>query len=476
MGLPKGYRWVETNSPTASSRTDDIWFTDPQTGWLVNSNGQIARTEDGGASWHQQFFVDPSGPARPYLRTIQFANPQVGWFGAIVNANRTGPGEYRHFLLHHTTDGGTTWTRVQNLPEGAPEGICGLAVVDERVLYGSGSNDPSKIGPSIVKTVDGGATWQVIDMSAHASNLIDIYFLDAERGWVVGGLARPTCPTQRRGYGGSSAAYAPLRPVVLHTEDGGATWENRVATMESEFECGGWGWKLFWLSEQVGFVAIENFLVGAILRTLDGGKTWRRFVINDHRLGPDGKEVANANLEGIGFLNPEQGWVGGWGDANFIGTYNSYTGNGGVQWVAEDHIAGDPASDVRVNVNRYRIFHEPRLVGYCSGVKVYKLTDEAMPQPASLLASIMGIRVETPTAGSATLRFNVPEGTGKLYVGIWNPLAWHVVDLADETDPKPGPRTITWDGKNDAGESQPTATYLARVMMDVRVESVRVRL
>ncbi|HEX9736041.1 MAG TPA: hypothetical protein VGG06_29105, partial [Thermoanaerobaculia bacterium] len=45
------FDWVETNSPVASSRTDDIHFFDPRTGWLVNSNGQIALTEDGGDHW-----------------------------------------------------------------------------------------------------------------------------------------------------------------------------------------------------------------------------------------------------------------------------------------------------------------------------------------------------------------------------------------------------------------------------------------
>jgi len=477
MSLPDPYRWVETNSPTANSRTDDIWFTDPDTGWLVNSNGQVCKTEDGGANWQQQFFLNPQGPARPYLRTIQFANPQRGWFGAIVNADPANPDEYRKVLLHHTEDGGATWNAVENLPEGAPEGICGLSVVDENVVYGSGSNDPSKIGPAIVKTIDGGSNWQVLDMSAHASNLIDIHFFDANRGWVVGGLARATCPIERPGYSGGSAAYAPLRPVVLYTEDGGATWEDRVAGMEEEFECGGWGWKLFWLDEQVGFISIENFLIGSILRTLDGGLTWQRFVIDDQRLAANGKADANANLEGIGFVNPVQGWVGGWGNANFIGNYNSYTGNGGPQWVAEDHISGDPASDVRVNVNRYRFFHDPKLVGYCSGVKVYKLTDEAMPQATALVAPVMNLAPAAQSApGTGSLTFDVPAGTKKLYVGVWNHFGWHTRDLLDETDPTPGPRTVTWDGLDKNGQRMADATYFGRVLVDDQVESERIAL
>jgi hypothetical protein len=39
------FRWVKTNAPPASSRTDDIWFLDENVGWAVNSNGQILKTE-----------------------------------------------------------------------------------------------------------------------------------------------------------------------------------------------------------------------------------------------------------------------------------------------------------------------------------------------------------------------------------------------------------------------------------------------
>ncbi|MGH4016526.1 MAG: hypothetical protein ACRDSL_21860 [Pseudonocardiaceae bacterium] len=55
--------WRPTNAPVASSRTDDIWFLDPQRGWAVNSNGQIVHTGDGFATWEQQFH-DP----QVYLR------------------------------------------------------------------------------------------------------------------------------------------------------------------------------------------------------------------------------------------------------------------------------------------------------------------------------------------------------------------------------------------------------------------------
>lgn len=111
-----------------------------------------------------------------------------------------------------------------------------LTVVDESVVYASGTNYPfpawNDRPPRMMKTVDGGATWTAWDMSMHASNLIDTYFPSAERGWVVGGTADPAVPP---GIGHRSDN---LRAVVLRTEDGGATWANKAAHLAAELPLG----------------------------------------------------------------------------------------------------------------------------------------------------------------------------------------------------------------------------------------------
>ncbi len=172
------FRWTPTNAPPASSRTDDIWFIAPLIGWAVNSNGQILKTEDGGESWTQQFQDDV------YLRCVGFATPLKGWVGTLTEQKR----------LYSTIDGGNNWNLVQNLPNLAPEAICGLSVVNESVVYASGTNFPFKT-PRMIKTVDGGATWTGWDMSEYATNLIDTYFTSPDRGWVVGGKADESIST-----------------------------------------------------------------------------------------------------------------------------------------------------------------------------------------------------------------------------------------------------------------------------------------
>lgn len=154
---PVELTWRATNAPLASSRTDDIWFADPQRGWAVNSNGQILYTEDGFTTWEEQFH-DPE----VYLRCIGFACESRGWVGTLTAGKQ----------LFETVDGGAIWTGVADLPPLAPSAVCGLSVVDQSVVYASGTNYPNRPA-RMMRTVDGGATWQAWDMSDHATLLVD---------------------------------------------------------------------------------------------------------------------------------------------------------------------------------------------------------------------------------------------------------------------------------------------------------------
>lgn len=168
------FRWVKTNAPTASSRTDDIWFVNENVGWAVNSNGQILKTDDGFRT-----FVEQAHLKGNYLRCVSFANEKVGWVGTLAR-------QLVNERLFRTVDGGATWNGVSNLPDGAPGRIRGLAVVNENVLYAAGTNYPNE--PSgVVKSVDGGKTWTVINLQDKAAILVDIFFKTPDEGWVVGG-------------------------------------------------------------------------------------------------------------------------------------------------------------------------------------------------------------------------------------------------------------------------------------------------
>jgi photosystem II stability/assembly factor-like uncharacterized protein len=379
------YTWnLLPNSPIAGSRTDDIWFFDELTGWLVNSSGYVCKTEDAGASWTPKFFLAPNLPSAPYLRCMSWANRQIGWIGAVTGipdvASITTPSQFIQTLLHQTTDGGETWKPIENLPEGTPAGICGFHAVNERVAYGSGTNDPGLPGPGIIKTTDNGASWELIDMTKYASNLIDIYFFDEDNGFVVGGKAQD-CTVDTTAYPPPRfSRYGNVQPVVLRTKDGGKSWINTTADIK-DFDCGEWGWKIQFLNKTHGFVSLENFRNASILVTKNGGKSWvKKHVAKDQHKS---SLAINNDLEGIGFIDELHGWVGGWGTnigAAVAGLENSYTEDGGDTWIPQDHLS-DPdspiQSDPRYCINRYRFVKDIAgdvTGGYCSGQQVFQLS------------------------------------------------------------------------------------------------------
>ncbi len=499
------YWEVLPNSPVASSRTDDIWFFDELTGWLVNSSGYVCKTEDGGNSWVPKFFLNPSLPSKPYLRCMGWSNRQYGWFGSVTGLGDSTlkyPSQYITTLLHRTTDGGETWTAVQNLPEGSPAGICGFYAVNEKVVYGSGTNDPGLPGPSIVKTVDGGESWELINMEKYADNLIDIFFFDENKGFVVGGKITTKCDADQPGYPKPRLSrYAQLKPVVLYTSNGGKTWKN-TATKTKGFKCGEWGWKIQFLNEKCGFVSLENFVSAAILKTTDGGQSWERCDVQD-----SSGEIINKDLEGIGFLDENRGWVGGWGN-NFAGLMNSYTEDGGKTWVRQDHSNVGNDSDPRLRINRYRLLGDPVTGGYCSGLQVYKLKFGTNPKKSafaqeSLLAATTAPRLEPARSdevakkhafasvniadqqqmltipedgfemsskrledGSLEISYVLPDDRKNVFVGLWNQLAFYVKTLVIDENQTGGKQTVIWDGKDDRGNYVGEGLYICRMSTD----------
>jgi photosystem II stability/assembly factor-like uncharacterized protein len=437
-------RWRPTNAPVASSRTDDIWFLNPMVGWAVNSNGSIVHTTDGFNTFEVQFQdIPPIGLEPIYFRCLAFATPTHGWAGTLT-ASKT---------LFETQDG-HTWTQVANLPALAPSAICGMHAVNDQVVYASGTNYPNR-PPRMMKTMDGGQTWTAWSMKTWADLLIDCYFTSPSRGWVVGGKTDLPNPTRLN-----------VKPVVLLTEDGGQTWVNRVANMQDQFPPGEWGWKIQFLNDQIGFVSLENFSDAAILKTTDGGQTWKRLKVND----PQG----NVNLEGIGFIDEQRGWVGGWGPGGFgaesppLG-FSSATSDGGEHW--------QDANEIGLFINRFRFLGNPAHVGYASGDTVYKYSSELIPPAMAALAvrpqrgQICNSLAPLVATDSVQFSITIPPNATRLAVYIWDRFGEFVRTLVDEANPSSGPRTLQWDRTDTSGQVLPPGMFIWRVLVDQVTES-----
>jgi hypothetical protein len=281
--------------------------------------------------------------------------------------------------------------------------------------------------------------------------------MNEDCGWVVGGKADKSITNPTRDN---------VIPVVLYTEDGGKTWVNRVADISSSFPLGEWGWKIQFLNESVGFVSLENFNQGAILKTTDGGKTWTRLRINDPQ--------ENVNLEGVGFVDENLGWVGGWGydfeEGNPTGL-SSQTNDGGKNW--------QDANQIGQFINRFRFIGNPVTVGYSSGKTVYKYSDA--PVTAPLVERVAPLRFLTTNAPaqfekSVKIEYTLPENAQKVTLDIWNHFGAYVRNLVDESNPSAGQKSVVWDGKNDAGESLQPGIFIYRLTVDANAESRVIRL
>lgn len=513
LAVAPKYQWqLLQNSPVANSRTDDIWFFDELTGWLVNSSGYVCKTEDAGQNWTPKFFLAPNLPSFPYLRCMSWANRKIGWFGAVTGigdvSSITSPSQFINTLVHQTTDGGETWKPIKNLPEGSPAGICGFHAVNESVAYGSGTNDPGLPGPAIIKTMDNGASWELIDMKPYASNLIDIYFFDEENGFVVGGLIDGNCKVDSKAYPEPRLSrYGQVKPVILRTSDGGKSWTNTAANI-NDFECGEWGWKIQFLNRTHGFIALENFRNASILVTTDGGNSWvKRHVAKDQ--DPSSKAINN-DLEGIGFIDELHGWVGGWGFQDLStpvgGLENSYTEDGGVTWIAQNHLPNPDSkipNDPRYRINRYRFVKN--IAGdvtsaYCSGQQVFKLSiggkktafakrTEGLMAPLKRLepanstqqdsasgTSSYAVGVEQQPGfdltqvitdeGKVQISYTLSEDSDNVFIGLWNKFAFHIRTLVSEKSQKRGTRTVVWDGKDDEGNPVGPGVFICRMCTD----------
>jgi photosystem II stability/assembly factor-like uncharacterized protein len=417
------YTWHPTSAPL-QTRYDDIWFLSPLIGWAVNSAGQILHTEDGGQTWTIQRTADGD----TWLRCMSFSSPTDGWVGTITRRQR----------LWKTTDG-KTWTDMTLSLPPQPSAICGISSPSKNVVYASGTQYPQREA-AVMHTADGGDTWNSISMAAHANLLIDTYFTDDTHGWVVGG------------HGGTS--YDRLKPVVLFTADGGQTWEDRLQNSGINFPRGEWGWKIDFLTSQIGFVSLENDSAAAILKTVDGGQSWKRIEVKDPQ--------KNVELEGIGFINETVGWVGGWGHgfpSNPLGT-TSGTTDGGATW--------SDANEVGRFINRFRFTGSEPIVGYAAGGTVYQCvaTKEGDPAPLSLAAR-QAAEVPIPFAWeSLDVTAQVPTNAKQLTITVFDPRQTLVKVLAEENLPAAGARTFKWDFRTAEGTDAGIGHFMYRVSID----------
>lgn len=397
---PTGTWALLPNSPLAFNRHNDGSFVSPHTGFVIvgaPDAGGIYATDDGGGTWEAR------GTLPVWPRSVGFVTAEVGWVGTLYGTTD------QH--LFETRDGGRTFTNVADRIQGDPIlGICGISVVSPQVVYGAGWCCGG--GAGIVKTADGGQTWQATRLDSLVDFLIDVHFFNESRGIAVGGSL-----------GGHAA--------VIGTEDGGQTWALRhVSGDETE-----WGWKITFPDPDTGYVAIEHHRFddpdGKVFKTTDGGLTWADVII------PEG-----GSLQGVGFATANVGWTSGRG-------VRSETTDGGGTWT---RYTGAFDGDV----NRFRMLSDT--LGYAFGQRVYKYspgpgTEAEPPPPAAPAITVY----PNPAADRVSFAFSLRQ-SGHADLSIYDLQGRQLAVVARRTFPA-GTHVLTW-GQGDAGPGTlPTGTY-----------------
>src|SRR5581483_9204378 len=225
-----GVTWLNTEVGNQYISLRSIDMADNLHGWTVGYhntfyNSYIFRTEDGGATWQQQF-----DPTTELLQAVAALDAQT----AIV------VGGIEDSYERRTTDGGLTWHSL-NVP--ITSYFFDIFFLNKRTGWMVGGDG------DIVKTTDGGNTW-VIQPNPAQYSLATILFSDANNGWAggyYGTLLRTTnggttwtrqnpripeythvlevnSTSPMRGWIAGYGGGAESRPYVKYTTDGGATW------------------------------------------------------------------------------------------------------------------------------------------------------------------------------------------------------------------------------------------------------------
>lgn len=329
--------WTKLKTEPFRGKQDDVFFVTPAIGWYVNGSGKIYKTTDGGASWVKK--LDKPGT---YFRAVGFVDEMRGFAGNIgtnyfPNVSDTTP-------LYETSDGGETWQPVAGVDERMIKGVCAIEIVKKAFINAGKLDYKATIyaagrvgGPAfLLKSEDGGKTWQSIDMSRYCQMILDVKFFDQKNGVISAG---------------SDAAVEKSNALILTTADGGKTWTKRYQS-NRPYEL---TWKSSFPTRKVGYVTVQNYNPDknisqrVVAKTTDGGKTWQEIPLVDD---------FNFREFGIGFIDEKRGWVGG--------TTTGYeTADGGKTWT--------PVEMGRA-VNKIRLLKtENGFVGYAIGVDLYKL-------------------------------------------------------------------------------------------------------
>ena len=344
-----GGNWQEVTPPALLNLEQRFslagpWaFHDVDTAWVaVTVNEQqtpeyhsstaalIFHTTDGGTTW-QETVLKLSGQRAGQLI---FINAHVGWLFAMPDVTIQGPERDTPFDIWHTSDGGSTWTKILNGSTSSARILQG--VIAPSISFGN-EHVGLMVGQNnrLYRTIDGGMTWQLQPWPAATGNAVNVgepHFFTANDA-----LFTTTAMT----FGASGFAQT-LRIVVYATHTAGLTWDASppiilVAPLDKRVSVG-WtarGNAPKFIDMQHGWVSAATEPATTVtgkpslvhLITIDGGEHWTQLPVSPSlNTYSTGFDYASSS-----FISPSVGWLADVDSSGGVVLFK--TSDGGYSWV-----------------------------------------------------------------------------------------------------------------------------------------------
>jgi photosystem II stability/assembly factor-like uncharacterized protein len=154
-----GNSWVNIYHPVNSTMNYYNYFLDPNNGWIISSDGNVANTTNAASTW--QPLASQVAPKADSLawNTVFFTDIQTGYY-----ATQAG--------LLKTIDGGSSWT--VSCPQGGNVNI--IQFTDANTGY-------YLTNQHIYKTSDAGKTW-TMSCFINPDSFLGMHFINNETGWA----------------------------------------------------------------------------------------------------------------------------------------------------------------------------------------------------------------------------------------------------------------------------------------------------
>lgn len=221
--------------------------------WVSGSNGFVGKTLNGGKTWE---WTQPKGYEKLDFRDIEAFDDLKA---IVVNAGSPA------YILS-TIDGGKSWTQVYKNTDSAIF-LDGMAFWDKQqgIIFG----DPIKNKMQLLKTTDGGLTWQDI------SNKLKKELKVGEAGFAASGTTIRTLPNGKVwiASGGSTAN-------IYYSSNYGNSWKvYPCPIIQGESSTG--PFSIAFYNAKNGIAVGGNYLKDKensnnVVLTSNGGKTWQK--------------------------------------------------------------------------------------------------------------------------------------------------------------------------------------------------------